>query len=107
MIGACGGVGSMVALGLAALSKRLIKATGLVTALPPFKVARLIGPGQIVVGGHEIRSQTLLSAVRTMHGDSNVLRLETISKCATLLRSMQRNIRPGITYGSTAHKTCA
>ncbi|MEE9295070.1 MAG: inositol-3-phosphate synthase [Phycisphaerae bacterium] len=101
MIGACGGVGSTVALGLAALGKRLTGTTGLVSALPEFESLGLIDAGDIVVGGHEIRSQTLLSAVRATHAESGVFQPEMIRACAPVLRRFQRNIQPGIVYGST------
>lgn len=101
MIGACGGVGSTVALGLTALRKRLIPSTGLVTALPEFDAVGLIDPGDITVGGHEIRSESLLSAVRSLHAESAVFRPDLITRCAPALRAMQRNIRAGIVQGST------
>ncbi len=101
MIGACGGVGSTVALGVAALRKRLAPTTGLVTELPAFASADLVDVGEIVIGGHEIRNQTLLSAVRAMHRDSNVFQATTIKACSAALGRMQRNIRPGIVVGST------
>ncbi len=100
MIGVCGGVGSTVAFGLAALKRGLIHARGMVTALPLFESVDLVDAGQIVVGGHEVRAQTLLSAVRSMHVESGVFRLETIQACAPALRSMQGNVRPGILVGS-------
>ncbi len=101
MIGACGGVGSTVALGIAALGKRSVSTTGLVTELPPFTSMNLVGADNIIVGGHEIRKQTLLSAVGEMHAESNVFRLETIKACAPALGRMQKNILPGIVTGST------
>ncbi|MDO8630677.1 MAG: hypothetical protein Q7R41_09290, partial [Phycisphaerales bacterium] len=51
LIGACGGVGSTVALGVAALAKRRAAPTGLVSALPPFGDVPLVDPGRIVIGG--------------------------------------------------------
>ncbi len=101
MVGACGGVGSTVALGLTALKKRLAPSTGLVTELPDFRHLDLVKPDQITVGGHEIRSESLLSAVRTMHSESRVFSPELIAKCAPALRATQRNIKPGIVHGST------
>ncbi len=101
MIGAAGGVGSTTALGIAALKKRAADDTSLVTALPEFAPASLISPGAIVVGGHEIRSQTLLEAVRCTHAQSNIFDPDLIKTCAPLLRQTQRHVRPGIVYGAT------
>lgn len=100
MIGACGGVGGTVALGLAALAKKLVPQTGLVTGLPEFASVGLIGFDGIVVGGHEIRPETLLSSVTSLHNESKVIRPEVIERCAPALRAMQKNIKPGLVYGA-------
>src|SRR5436305_10268618 len=55
LIGALGGVGSTVALGLAALRRGLTDTTGLVTNLPLFAGLDLDGPAAFVLGGHDIR----------------------------------------------------
>lgn len=102
LIGASGGVGATVALGITALGKKVADPTGLVTALPEFADARLIAPEQIVVGGHEIRSPSLLTSIRTMQEESHVGHPALIDACATDLRKMQRDICPGVIYGSSA-----
>src|SRR5207245_10930536 len=71
-IGACGGVASTSALGLAALARGLTPTTGLVTALPEFAGLDLDAPANFVLGGHEVRQATLLSAVRELHARSGV-----------------------------------
>lgn len=101
LIGASGGVGATVALGIAALGKRAADSTGLVTALPEFAGARLIAPARIIVGGHEIRSASLLTSVRVMQEESRVAHPALIDACAADLRRMQRDIRPGVVYGSS------
>ena len=45
LIGACGAVGSTVALGVAALGKKAISTLGLVTEAPMFANANLPDPG--------------------------------------------------------------
>ncbi|MCP4248440.1 MAG: myo-inositol-1-phosphate synthase [bacterium] len=100
MIGACGGVGSTVALGLAALAKGRIGSTGLVTALPELAALDLIDPDRLVVGGHEIRAQTPLEAVRAGHRDAGLFDEELIRACTPALRRMQENIRPGTVHGA-------
>jgi myo-inositol-1-phosphate synthase len=100
MIGACGGVASTVALGVAALRKRLISATGLVTELPLFNQTGLIKPGSIVIGGHEIRSQPLVDAVDALHSHANLFDRKLVKMCATQLQAWQRNIRCGTLCGA-------
>ncbi len=99
MIGAVGGVGGSVAVGLAALAAKRTPTTGLVTALPPFAKLNLIDPARIVVGGHEVRSQSLLETVEALHDQSRVLSREVISHAKRSLRSIQNEIRPGIAFG--------
>ena len=99
LIGACGGVGSTVALGVAALRRGLVSTCGLVTDLPPFRTAGLVGPGTIVVGGHEVRSESIITAVRSSNKRSGVFNHDLIQTCAPDLRATERNIRPGTVYG--------
>ena len=98
LIGACGGVGSTTALGLAALSRGLTPTTGLVTALPQFATLELDEPAAFVVGGHDIRKANLLSAVRELHCRSNVFDERTITACAGDLEAWSVNLRPGVAY---------
>ena len=102
LVGAAGRVGSAVALGVAAMRRGLAPTTGLVTELPSFGGAGLIEPASIVVGGHEIRSETLLEAVQTAHKKAGLFDAELIRACSTDLRSMQRNIRRGTLSGASA-----
>jgi myo-inositol-1-phosphate synthase len=100
MIGACGGVGSTVALGVAALAKKLAATSGLVSELPVFGSAGLIDPKSIVIGGHEIRSQSVLDAVRASQARAGLFNTDLIGACAPQLRAIQRDIRPGALYGA-------
>jgi myo-inositol-1-phosphate synthase len=95
LIGACGGVGSTVALGLAAWRRGLIGTSGLVTGLPLFAQVDLDAADQFVVGGHDIRRTTLRHAVRELRQRSNVFEPEVIDACVPELESWTENIRPG------------
>ncbi len=97
-IGACGGVASTSALGLSALAKGLTPTTGLVTALPLFDKLELDAPATIVVGGHDIRQATFLSAVCEMRARANVFDERTIAACAADLEAWSNNLRPGVVY---------
>jgi myo-inositol-1-phosphate synthase len=95
LIGAFGGVGTTVALGLAALRRRLIDGTGLVTALPPFEGLDLDGPDQFVLGGHDIRRTGYRQAVRDLQQRSNVFEPAVTEPCLDQLDEWSGNVRPG------------
>jgi myo-inositol-1-phosphate synthase len=98
MIGACGGVASTTALGLSALARGLTPTTGLVTALPRLAALDLDEPAAFVVGGHDVRQATFLSAVRELHGRSNVFDDRTLTACAPDLEEWAANLRPGVNF---------
>lgn len=100
IIGACGGVGSTTALGLAALARGLTPPTGLVTALPQLAGLDLDDPAAFVVGGHDVRQASLLSAARELHERSNVFDRRTLDACAPDLEAWSANVRPGVAYGA-------
>ena len=106
LIGACGGVGTCVALGLAALQKGLIDQTGLTTAQPPLNKLSLDALGDIVVGGHEIRQERLLDTVKEFQQRSGIFSHELVTACASVLEAISKNIRPGtvINSGETIQK---
>ena len=62
LVGAFGGVGTTITLGLAAMARGLSDRTGLVTELPEFRELPLPEPADFVVGGHDIR-QTIVRRV--------------------------------------------
>jgi myo-inositol-1-phosphate synthase len=104
-IGACGGVASTTALGLSALARGLTSTTGLVTALPQFAKLDLDQAENFVLGGHDIRQATLLSAVRELHARSGVFDEHTIAACASDLENWSTNLRPGVVYRPNASIT--
>ncbi len=55
LVGAFGGVGTTITLGLAAMARGLVDRTGLVSELPLFEGLDLAEPGDFLVGGHDIR----------------------------------------------------
>jgi myo-inositol-1-phosphate synthase len=100
LIGACGGVGSTVALGLAAIRAGLNARTGLVTDLQVFDHADLVDPAGIVVGGHEIRDESLWEAVQATHQRANVFDESVLKRCKATLFEFQRNIVSGTLLGA-------
>jgi myo-inositol-1-phosphate synthase len=101
-IGACGGVASTTALGLAALARGFTSNTGIVTALPHFAKLDLDEYPQFVVGGHDIRQATILSAVKELHQRSNVFDERLIAACSEELAAWSGNVRPGVVYKPNA-----
>ncbi len=101
LVGACGGVGATVALGVAALAKKRTETIGLVSERPEFRSVPLDDPARFAFGGHEIRSETLLSAIDGLHVRSGLFDDRLIRDCALPLRAFQKEIRPGTTLGAS------
>ncbi len=95
LVGACGGVGTSVALGIEAIRRKLTEPLGLIGHLPPFKKLELAPLDRWVIGGHEIRRTTFEAAAREMYEQSGVLSPEMIAACRGWLRQCDRNIRSG------------
>jgi myo-inositol-1-phosphate synthase len=106
LIGAFGGVGTTVALGLAALRRGLIDTTSLTTALPLFEGLDLDEPGQFVVGGHDIRRTSYRQSVREFQQRANVFDRDLTDACQDDLDAWSENVRPGTVYntGGTIEK---
>lgn len=99
LIGACGGVGSTVALGLAALCKKLTGPTGLVTEQPQFDGLNLPPWHAFVLGGHEFRKESLIAGVHHLSKRAGLFDDKVVRACRPRLVADQRNIRPGTTCG--------
>jgi myo-inositol-1-phosphate synthase len=95
LIGACGGVGTTAALGLAALARGLTDTTSLVTALPLFDGLDLDPPGAFVVGGHDVRQAGFRQSAAELHQRSGVFDSTLLEACAPALASWEANVRPG------------
>lgn len=95
MIGAFGGVGTTVALGMAALRRRLMDTTSMVTALPLFDPLGLDQPAHFVIGGHDVRKTGYRQSVRGFQQRANVFSPEIVDPCLPDLDEWEQNIRPG------------
>jgi myo-inositol-1-phosphate synthase len=100
LIGALGGIGSTVALGLAALRRGLTDSTALVTALPLFEGLGLDAPANFVLGGHDIRRGQLIAGVRELQQRSGVFNAELVHATAADLEAWDANLRPGTILNS-------
>jgi myo-inositol-1-phosphate synthase len=99
LVGALGGVGSTVALGLAALRRGLTDTTGLVTGLPLFAALDLDSPAAFVLGGHDIRRGSWAESVRTLARRIGAFDPAVVDKCIPDLEN-SANLRGGIVLGS-------
>src|SRR5438067_2371746 len=81
LIGALGGVSATAALGLAALRRKLIDTTSLVTATPLFEHLGLVRFDQFVLGGHDIRRGSITQTARELHQRANVFDESVLAAC--------------------------
>ena len=102
MIGACGGVGCTVALGLTAMRRGWADTTGLASELKPFRQVPLPPIDALVLGGHEIRRCTYVGAVEEMHRKARVFDEDLLRRCRSDLRVQQRDVRPGTLTGASS-----
>ncbi len=100
LIGAFGGVGSTITLGLSAMARGLTDQTGLVSALPLFDGLPLPDPGDFIVGGHEIRHTTFEASAEEFRQGSGVFDASWIETCRADLASASARVRPGTLVGS-------
>jgi myo-inositol-1-phosphate synthase len=102
LVGAFGGVGTTVALGLAALRRGLIDETALVTALPLCDGLDLDAPAQFVVGGHDVRQTSYRQSVRELQQRSNIFEPQLADACQPDLDAWSENVRPGTVLNAGA-----
>jgi myo-inositol-1-phosphate synthase len=102
LVGALGGVGTTVALGLAALKRGLAGSTGLTTALPGFDRLDLDPAAAFEVGGHDIRRGDFLQTVREFQQRSRIFPPELVEPCREELARWSANVRPGTIHNSGA-----
>jgi myo-inositol-1-phosphate synthase len=100
LVGAFGGVGTTITLGLAALARGLTQATGLVTALPLFEGLDLPGPGEFIIGGHDIRRTSFAESAEEFRRNSGVFEPALIETCRNELEAASARVRPGTILGS-------
>src|SRR5262245_45903303 len=100
LVGAFGGVGTTIVLGLAAMARGLVDRTGLVSDLLRFRGLPLPEPGDFVIGGHDIRQASYAESVEEFRRDSGVFDSDLITKCHEELAAASRRVRPGTSFGA-------
>jgi myo-inositol-1-phosphate synthase len=100
LVGAFGGVGTTINLGLSAMARGLADRTGLVTELPMFGGLSLAEPGDFVVGGHDIRETSFRESAEEFRRNSGVFPAEWIAACGEDLEAATARVRPGTSFGA-------
>jgi myo-inositol-1-phosphate synthase len=96
LVGACGGVGTAIAVGIEAIRRGRAEPLGLIGHLPAFAGLKLAPLDRWILGGHEIRKTRFEASAREMWRQSNVFGLELIEACRPWLRQCDREIRDGV-----------
>ncbi len=99
LVGAFGGVGTTITVGLAAMAKGLVDQVGLTTDLPAFRDLPLPDPGDFVVGGHEIRETSFDASAQEFRDASGVFDAEWLRACREELAAASARVRPAPRYG--------
>ncbi|MGC8644054.1 MAG: inositol-3-phosphate synthase [Isosphaeraceae bacterium] len=99
LVGAFGGVGTTITLGLTAMARGLVDRTGLVTDLPAFADLPLPEPGDFVIGGHEIRQTTFGDSVEEFRRASGVFDPAWIAACRDDLATASSRVKPAPRLG--------
>ena len=100
LIGAFGGVGTTITLGLTAMARGLADRTGLVTELPLFGGFPLPEPGDFVIGGHDIRQTSFAESAEEFRRSSGVFEAGWIAACEEELAAATARVRPGTHFGA-------
>ncbi|WP_165247496.1 inositol-3-phosphate synthase [Paludisphaera soli] len=99
LVGAFGGVGTTITVGLAAMAKGLVDQTGLTTDLAAFRDLPLPAPGDFVVGGHEIRETSFAASAEEFRAASGVFDPAWLEACRDELAAASARVRPAPRYG--------
>jgi myo-inositol-1-phosphate synthase len=100
LVGAFGGVGTTIALGLCSWARGLASQNGLVTGLPLFEGLDLPAPGEFVIGGHDIRAGSFLESAEEFRSNSGVFDQALIDGCRDDLAAASARVRPGTKLGA-------
>ena len=100
LIGAKGGVATTVMTGLAALARGLVEPIGLITETEGFHSLNLIDWSDIVVGGHDIRNESLLDEARRMWTVSRAIPPGVLESVTPDLVDIETRLRPGTVLAS-------
>lgn len=95
LVGAAGNVAVTVAVGLAALRRKLTEPIGLATAAEPLSKLPLVKFDNIVLGGHEISRRRVVDVAEAMRETSGVFSEALLKAVRTELTQYEKRIRTG------------
>lgn len=94
LVGARGSVGTTTTVGALAARAGLVDDTGMVSELPEVAAARLPGTPRLVLGGHDVGSESLRKRAERLRG-GGVIPARVLSPLAAELEEVERRLRPG------------
>jgi myo-inositol-1-phosphate synthase len=100
LVGAFGGVGTAITVGLAAMGRGLASRTGLVTELPDFGGLPLPDLTDFVIGGHDIRATSFAESAEEFRLASGVFEAGWLAACKDELAAASARVRPGSHFGA-------
>ena len=93
LIGAFGGVGTTITVGLASLARGLRPPTGLVTDLPMFQGTNLPAAADFIVGGHDIRQGSFIDSAKEFRTASGVFEADLLEAIREDLEKASARVR--------------
>ena len=102
IIGARGGVATTMLTGAIALRHGLTATTGLITSTELFEGVPLAEPGELVFGGHDIRTTPLAECAAEISRANLTIHPQLLDRIAPDLDEIDKNLRTGITFRSGA-----
>lgn len=100
LLGGKGGVATTVVVGALALRRGAAAPHGLLTETPLCAKIPLCEWSDLVFGGHDIRSDTLLQSAEQIHRETNTITHDLLLTLRPALAEAEANFRPGFTYSS-------
>ena len=100
LIGAFGGVGTTITVGLASLARGLRPPTGLVTDLPMFQGTNLPAAADFIVGGHDIRQGSFIDSAMEFRTASGVFEVDLLESIREDLEKASARVRSGTVRGA-------
>jgi len=96
LVGALGGLATTVVVGARAIGRGLEGGIGLTTHGDAFEGLKLAAVGDLVFGGHDVRSESPLDAARAISSENGSIRPGLVEALAEDLEEYGARIRPGL-----------
>lgn len=100
LVGACGGVSTTLACGLSALKSDSVAPTGLLSSSPIFDGINLHPLDSLIIGGHEIRRDSLVDSARQIARENGSISRDILDAVEGDLEEIGSRIAPGVLFNS-------